>query len=206
VSQAVAVLGGSPYSYFRYETHLASWQGLTVFAEIAREFETVFGRRQAAVETYRCEDAAVVFVMLGSFATMAKDAVERLRQAGQAVGLARPRLLRPFPEQLLREFLVGKRGVAVVDQNLSMGKGGVLYAELASALYGQKDAPVLVSFIGGLGGRDITPEEFYEMAAVTRQAAEDGQAPPPRLLYTAEELREVRKLQAIAQTERQRLG
>jgi pyruvate ferredoxin oxidoreductase alpha subunit len=56
------------------------------------------------------------------------------------------------------------------------------------------------------GGRDITPEEFYEMAAVTRQAAESGQAPPPRLLYTAEELREVRKFQAIAHAERQRLG
>jgi pyruvate ferredoxin oxidoreductase alpha subunit len=82
----------------------------------------------------------------------------------------------------------------------------VLYAELASALYGQSQAPpVLVSFIGGLGGRDISPEEFYEMGAVTRQAAADGQAPPPRLLYTADELREVRKLQAIAQVERQRL-
>jgi pyruvate ferredoxin oxidoreductase alpha subunit len=63
-----------------------------------------------------------------------------------------------------------------------------------------------VSFIGGLGGRDITLEEFYEMAAVTRKAADDGIAPPPRLLYTEEELREVRKLQAIAQVERHRLG
>ncbi len=63
-----------------------------------------------------------------------------------------------------------------------------------------------VSFIGGLGGRDITPEEFYEMAAVTRQAAADGAAPPPRLLYTDDELREVRKLQAIAHAERHRLA
>jgi pyruvate ferredoxin oxidoreductase alpha subunit len=45
---------------------------------------------------------------------------------------------------------------------------------------------------GGLGGWDLAPEEFYEMAAITRQAAETGQAPPPRLLYTEEELREVR--------------
>jgi hypothetical protein len=28
----------------------------------------------------------------------------------------------------------------------------VFYAELASALYGQKDVPVLTSFIGNLGG------------------------------------------------------
>ena len=44
------------------------------------------------------------------------------------------------------------------------------------------------------------------MATVTRQAAQTGQAPPPRLLYTEAELREVRKLQAIAHVERQRLG
>jgi len=107
----------------------------------------------------------------------------------------------------MRRVLAGKRAVAVIDQNLSVGMGGVLYSELASALYGQSGAPaILVSFIGGLGGRDIAPEEFYEMASVTRQAAEAGRAPPPRLLYTEGELREVRKLQAIAQVEREALN
>ena len=72
--------------------------------------------------------------------------------------------------------------------------------------YLERHAPVLTSFIGGLGGRDISPEEFYEMANLTREAAETGQPPPPRLLYTEEELRDVRKLQAIAQAERIRLG
>lgn len=206
ISQAVAVLGGASYSYFRYETHLASLNGIPVYDEIAAEFEREFGRRYEAVEAYRADDADFVLVMLGSFATKARQAVDLLREAGWAVGLVRPRLLRPFPEQRLRQVLAGKKGVAVVDQNLSMGKGGVLYTELASALYGQPSPPVLVSFIGGLGGRDISPEEFFEMAAVTRQAAADGQAPPSRLLYTEEELREVRKLQAIAQVERHRLG
>ena len=206
ISQAVAVLGGTPYSYFRYETHLAALNGLTVHDEIAAEFAETFGRSYGTVEAYRSDDAELVFFMIGSFATKAKAAVDRLREAGWKIGLVRPRLLRPYPEARLRQLLAGKRGVAVIDQNLSMGKGGVLFAELASALYGQKEAPVLTSFIGGLGGRDISPEEFYEMAAVTRQAAQDGQAPPPRLLYTEEELREVRKLQAIAQVERQRLG
>jgi pyruvate ferredoxin oxidoreductase alpha subunit len=205
-SQAVAVLGGSPYSYFRYETHLAALSALTVYDEIAGEFSREFGRRHDAVEAYHTEDAEVVFVMLGSFATKAREAVDRLRQAGHKIGLVRPRLLRPFPEARLRELLLGKKGVAVIDQNISMGKGGVLCTELASALYGHQDAPVLTSFIGGLGGRDITLEEFYEMAAVTKEAAAEGIAPPPRLLFTEDELQEVRKLQAIARVERQRLG
>ncbi len=205
-SQAVAVLGGSPYSYFRYETHLAALNALPVYDDISQEFARQFGRRHDAVEAYHTEDAEFVFFMIGSFATKARDAVERLRQAGRRVGLVRPRLLRPFPEARLRELLVGKKGVAVIDQNISMGKGGVLYTELASALYGQKDAPVLTSFIGGLGGRDLTLEEFYEMVAVTQKAAAEGIAPPPRLLFTEDELREVRKLQAIARAERHSLG
>ena len=97
--------------------------------------------------------------------------------------------------------------MAVIDQNISMGMGGILHSELASVLYGRNDAPpVLASFIGGLGGRDISTEEFFEIAQVLRQAVESGQTPSPRLLYTETELREVRKLQAIAQVERSQLG
>jgi pyruvate ferredoxin oxidoreductase alpha subunit len=202
VSQAVAVLGGSPYSYFRYEAHLAALQALSAYGEIERDFAARFGRSHPAVEAYRCEDAEVVFCMIGSFATKARDAVDRLRERGERVGLVRPRLLRPFPGDALRSVLLGPRAVAVIDQNLSMGKGGVLHMELASALYGRPGAPILASFVGGLGGRDISAEEFFEMAAVARQAADAGVAPEPRLLYSSGELREVRKLQAIALAER----
>jgi pyruvate ferredoxin oxidoreductase alpha subunit len=205
-SQGVAVLGGSPYSYFRYEAHLAALNGIGVYQDVAVAFERTFGRRYDAVDAYRCNDAEIVFVMIGSFATKAKAAVDQLRDAGWPVGVARLRLLRPFPVDDLRAVLEGKRGVAVIDQNLSMGKGGVLHAEVASALYGHPGAPpILTSFIGGLGGRDISPEEFYEIAAETRRAAEEGRSPAPRLLYTADELREIRKLQAIAAFERNEL-
>jgi len=206
-SQAVAVIGGGAYSYFRYESHLAALEALAVYDAIADEFAQRFGRRHEAVEAHRCEDAEIVLVMMGSFASKARDAVDRLREAGRRVGLLRLRLLRPFPEARLRALLAGKRGVAVIDQNLSTGKGGVLHAEIASALYGERDAPpVLASFIGGLGGRDIPPEEFYEIEAVTRAAVGSGTTPRPRLLYTENELREVRKLQVIARAEREGLG
>jgi pyruvate ferredoxin oxidoreductase alpha subunit len=199
VSQGVVVLGGAYYSYFRYEQHLAAQRALQVYDEVAAEFAQQFGRRYDAVETYRSEDAEIVFFMIGSFSTKAKDAVDRLREAGQAVGLVRPRLLRPYPSEALRRALEGKKGVAVIDQNLSMGMGGVLHGELAGALYGQPGMPpVLASFIGGLGGRDIAAEEFYEMIGVTRKAYGEGITPPPRLLYTADELRQMRKLQAVA--------
>jgi pyruvate ferredoxin oxidoreductase alpha subunit len=207
ISQAVAVLGGGPYSYFRYEVHRAAQKALSVYGEVAEAFAAEFGRRHGLFEAYRTDDAEIVFFMMGSFATKAKAAVDRLRAAGQAVGLLRPRVLRPYPDEEIAALLAGKQGVAVVDQNLSMGRGGVLHTELASALYARPDAPkVLVSFIGGLGGRDISPEEFFEMVAVTRKAVEEGRAPEPRLLYTATELREMRKLQGIALAERHQIG
>ena len=206
VSQAVAVLGGSQYSYFRYEAHLAALNALAVYDEAAAAFAAQFGRHHPAVEAYRCEDADIVFFLAGALATKARDAVDRLREAGQKAGVLRPRLLRPYPAGALRRLLAGARAVVVLDQDLSMGQGGVLYAELAAALYGAERAPLLLSFIGGLGGRDVSAEEFYEMAAVARSAIDAGVAPEPRLLYTAGELREMRKLQAIALEERKRTG
>lgn len=204
VSQAVAVLGGAPYSYFRYETELAAQAAVDVYAEIADDFAGQFGRRYGALEAYFCDDAEIVFVMMGSFSTKAKEAVDRMREDGVPVGLLRLCMLRPFPAALLRDALTGKRAVAVIDQNLSIGKGGILHGEITSALYGYRTAPPIVtSFVGGLGGRNISIEEFFEIAAISRRAAETGEVPPPRLLYTETELREMRKLQAIAHVERQ---
>jgi pyruvate ferredoxin oxidoreductase alpha subunit len=198
ISQVVAVLGGSPYSYFRYQVHLAQREALGVFDEITAEFASTFGRSYSAVETYRAEDAEVVFFMIGAFVAKAKHAVDRMRERGIRVGVVRPRLLRPYPDAALRDALRGKRAVAVVDQNLSMGSGGVLHAELAGALIGHAQMPMLASFIGGLGGRDIAEDEFVAMAQTATTAAQTGCVPAPRLLYTASELRELRKLQAIA--------
>ena len=107
----------------------------------------------------------------------------------------------------LQQLLCGRKGVAVIDQNISMGMGGVLHSELASVLYGATGAPaILASFIGGLGGRDITTEEFFQIADELKTAVVQGKTPAPRLLYTETELREVRKLQAIARAEREELG
>lgn len=199
VSQGVAVLGGSQYSYFRYQAHLASINGLKVFPEICREYEELIGRRYDTLEKYYCEDAEIIIFMIGSFATKAKDAVNRMRRQNIRVGLVRPILLRPFPADDCIEVLRGKKGVAVVDQNISFGKGGILYSELASVLYDVADRPeALVSFVGGLGGRDISEAEFYRMVKVTEKAVETGKTPSPRLLYNEKEMAMMEKNQAIA--------
>ncbi len=201
LSQAMAVLGGGPYSYFRYEAHLALQQALSVYEEVAEEFASIFGRHYPMLDCYCMDDAEYVFVMVGSFSTKARDAVNSLRAAGWKTGLLRPRLFRPFPQTQIRALLQGRRAVAVIDQNISMGMGGVLHSEFAMALYGATGAPILASYIGGLGGRDISQQEFFAIADELRHAHDSGETPPPRMLYTDTELTEMRKLQAIAQAE-----
>jgi pyruvate ferredoxin oxidoreductase alpha subunit len=207
ISQAVAVLGGAPYSYFRYEMQRAAEAALPAWDEAAGGFARAFGRRYDAVATHRCEDAEVVLCLIGALATQAEGVVDQLRAEGRRVGLVRPRLLRPFPAEALRTALAGKRAVAVLDQDLSLGLGGVLHAELAAALYGAEGAPpVLASFVGGLGGRDVPGREIAAMFDAAARAADAGRAPAPRLLYTEAELREQRGLQRVALGERHELA
>jgi pyruvate ferredoxin oxidoreductase alpha subunit len=172
---------------------------------IAADFARRFGRHYGAVEAYRMDDAEYAFVMIGSFASKARDAVDRLRNQGWRIGLVRPRLVRPFPAARLRELLGPVKAAAVIDQNLSIGSGGILAGEIAAALYALPKRPLILSYVGGLGGRDIAPAELDAMAAEVKRAAACGIVPNPRLLFTGDELREVRKLQAVAAVERQEL-
>lgn len=197
MAQGVAVLGGAYYSYFKYQMHLASQNALGVYKEACREFEKEFGRKYDTIEEYRLDDAEYVLVMTNSFSTLGKAAVNRARDQGIKAGLLRPRLLRPFPEEDIRNALKGKKSVAVIDQNISVGKGGILYSEIASCLYNEKHRPFLMSFIGGLGGKNISPEEF---AFIFDQLArgEEAEVETPHLLYTQQEWEEMQKLKEIA--------
>ncbi len=204
LSTAVAVLGGETYSYFRYEIQLAAEKALEVYDEITDEFRQIFGRNHDQIDAYRTEGAEFLFIMIGSFATKAQDAVDQLRKNGWKIGVLKPRLLRPFPEKELIRLVRGVRGIAVVDQNISFGRGGVLYTEVTSSLYGQlEEYPVIASYIGGLGGRDIVAEEFYEMASEIKKASDEKRVLPKRMLFTASELENIRKLQMVAQVAQQ---
>ncbi len=129
------------------------------------EFEKVFGRRYQPVETYRTEDAEVAILIMGSLAETAMTAVDRMREKGKKVGVVRFRLWRPFP---YREFVKAVKGIkvlAVVDRALSPGAtGGPVGVEVKSALYQVPGRPRVVNFIAGLGGRDVTVEDFEEIA------------------------------------------
>lgn len=194
-----AVYGGSTYSYFRHQIHLASINALQVHEEAAVEFERLFGRRYGVVEGYRLEDAEDVLVMTNAFASKGKAAVDAAREEGRRVGLLRIRLIRPWPADAIRHALCGRRAVAVLDQNLSPGQGGILFQEIAACLYHEVQRPgALCSFIGGLGGKNISEGEFRAIFEQTAEAGIQGKGTGPVLLYTEAEHREMEQLQFLA--------
>jgi pyruvate ferredoxin oxidoreductase alpha subunit len=199
MAQGVAVLGGSAYSYFKYQLHLASLNAIKVYNEVANDFNGIFGRSYPAVEAFMMEDAEYVLVMSNSFAIKGKAAIKSFREKGLKIGLLRLRLIRPFPKSELKLLLNGKKAVAVIDQNLSPGSGGILFNDVSSALYHGNDRPgVLLSFVGGLGGKDISLTEFNYIIDEMKKSVETGVVPETQLLYTENDKRQIEKFQKIA--------
>lgn len=202
MAQGVAVLGGPVYSHFRYQHHLAACNALQGHATAAADFAELFGRTYDLVEGTCLDDAEDVLVMAGSFATKGKAAVRRLRAEGKRVGLLRLRVIRPWPAAALAAALAGRHGVAVLDQNLAPGLGGILFQEVAATLAVRPDRPVVLrSFIGGLGGKDISFSEFRHIFATLEHPLADDQAAGPVLLFTEADRRTVLPVLQTAQGE-----
>lgn len=139
--------------------HLRAMQkALDVLEEVDADFEKQFGRSYGgAIETYRCEDAEMVIVTIGSATGTARDAVDLARENGISVGLIKVRYLRPFPAQRIREALKGKKGYAVVDRSVCFGwNTGALYMEIKAAMSDQCEETCNLPVIAGLGGADIS--------------------------------------------------
>ena len=199
MAQGVAVLGGSAYSYFKYQLHLASLNAIEVYNEVASEFKGIFGRSYPAIEAFMMEDAEYVLIMSNSFTVKGKAAIKDLREKGIKIGLLRLRLIRPFPNSELRQLLSKKKAAAVIDQNISPGSGGILFKDVSAALYHETHRPeVLLSFIGGLGGKDISPVEFNYIIEMMKKSVDTGVVPETQILYTENDMRQMDKLLKVA--------
>ncbi|HXV62291.1 MAG TPA: pyruvate synthase [Vicinamibacteria bacterium] len=198
MAQGTAVLGGFAYSYFRYQLHLAQRRALEVHEQHARAFHEAFGRFYGLIELFEMDDADFVLVMSNAFATKGKAAVRRLRARGVKAGLLRLRVLRPFPGEVIARALSGRKAVGVIDQNLSPGIGGITFQEIAAALYGTREAPALLSIIGGLGGKNLSDPELESIFHDLERAAAGDPVPSPRLLYTEAEKERMEGLLHIA--------
>ena len=151
------------YFELRHQQGSAMQAALTVFEELAAEFFGCSGRRYHSVESYALDDADHAIVCLGSTGGTVKDVVDDLRAEGEAVGLLEIRSFRPLPRHELRAALELVRTVSVLDRADSPGGAPPLFADLAAALH--ETEIELRSYVYGLGGRDIHPEDIRAVFA-----------------------------------------
>ena len=151
------------YFELRHQQGAAMQAALAVFEAIAAEFYTLSGRRYHSVEPYALEGADHAIVCIGSTGGTVKDVVDELRGEGEAVGLLELRSFRPLPRHDLRTALDDVPTVSVLDRADSPGGAPPLFAELAAVLYGTDVE--LRSYVYGLGGRDIHPEDIRALYA-----------------------------------------
>jgi pyruvate ferredoxin oxidoreductase alpha subunit len=140
-----------------------------------KEFGQAFGRHYSPVESYKTEGAKVLLLTMGSFSETAMTVIDRLQNKGRKVGLVRLRLWRPFPFEEFRQSVKDAETLIVVDRALSFGgPGGPVCSEVRAALYGEAKKPKVISFVAGLGGRDITPSGFETIINKGIEIAQKG--------------------------------
>ncbi len=135
-----------------------------IAVRVDKDFKKDFGRGYGIVEPVMVENAEVVLVTAGSITSTARLAIKGLRERGHQIGLLKIRLFRPFPREAIQEALRGKRKIAVIDRNISLGSGGIFCQELRGALVHSPDHPLTFSYIAGIGGTDVTPEVIEKIA------------------------------------------
>jgi Pyruvate:ferredoxin oxidoreductase and related 2-oxoacid:ferredoxin oxidoreductases, alpha subunit len=142
--------GPDDYFKFRWDIERSMRDSVKVIRETEQDFADRFGRSYGMTEEYRCEDADVVVIAMGTLGKEAEVAIDLLRKEGIRAGSMRIRWLRPFPTLDL-----AGRDVVVIDRDYSFGFGGILAQSLKA-----KHRCEPYSVIAGLGGQEVTYDDI----------------------------------------------
>ena len=147
-----------------------------VIKKVGAEVGQMTGRTYGLIEKYRMDDAEEAIVIIGSSAGTAKEAVNELREQGKKVGLIKVRAFRPFPSEEIVDALKNVKAFAVMDKDDSFnGHCGPMFAEVAASMYAAGvSAPKGISYIYGLGGRDVRVESIQHVFAELAEIAATG--------------------------------
>ncbi len=150
------------YQEFRYALHEAVREAKEKVIEVDRDFERRFGRGYGLIENYRCDDAEVVVITMGSLSGTVKEVIDKRRERGDKVGMIKVRCYRPFPHREILGSLESAEGIAVMEKDISLGATGALYADVTTAIQNSDRRPLVMDFICGLGGRDVKLDHVEE--------------------------------------------
>lgn len=154
------------YMDLRYRLHEDLLAAIDTIAQADRKFHKLFGRSWGGLFwEYAMEDAEHVLVSMGSLASECTLAADDLRSRGLRTGVIAVRAYRPFPAAALCDALKRAKTVTVFEKDVSYGYAGALANDLRAALFDAALTPKVSSYVAGLGGRDVRPEQLAQAAA-----------------------------------------
>lgn len=170
--------------YFEHRLQLADAmrQSKQVILDVAKDFESKFGRGYGLYEKYKLDDAEVAIVVIGSAAGTAKVVVDELRAKGVKAGLLKIRVYRPFPHEEIAKDLANMKAIAVLDRSDSCnGSTAPVYSDISAAfqMHPSVKAPKMVNYVYGLGGREFTLEHVREIYARLEKIKNGGELGEP---------------------------
>ena len=153
--------GPDTNTFFKYKEHTGLLNVKGVVTEAESRFESIFGRHYSGLtESYKTDDADYILITLGSISGLVRETVDKLREQGEKVGLLRIRYMRPFPNEEIAESVKNAKSVAVLEKDISFGNEGTVYTNVNSALQKSGISIPTSDYIGGLGGKNISPQEI----------------------------------------------
>lgn len=164
----------------KYQQKVAMEAAKRIINQVDDTYGERFGRKYGGLlETYMLEDSNIAFLTMGSMTSTARTVIRKLRKNGKKVGLIKLRSFRPFPKEELKMLAENLEVIAVVDRNISLGFGGIVFPEMCATLYNMKKRPLMMDFVVGLGGRDVTERTLTQIADSAIEAAEKDRVEQP---------------------------
>ena len=162
--------GPDTNTFFKYKEHTGLLNVKKAVTEAESRFESIFGRHYSGLtENYRTDDADYILITLGSISGLVREIVDKLREQGEKVGLLRIRYMRPFPNEEIAEAVKNAKAVGVLEKDISFGNEGTVYTNVNSALQKAGISIPTSDYIGGLGGRNISPGEIENIFEELKQ-------------------------------------
>ncbi|MDQ1244886.1 MAG: pyruvate ferredoxin oxidoreductase alpha subunit [Campylobacterota bacterium] len=127
------------------------------------DFEKLSGRKYNIVEKYDMDDADVCVVCMGTSVETAREVAGEMRAKGIKAGVVGLRVIRPFPFFEIAEALKDIKAIAVLDRSSPNGAAGMLFNEVAGALFNTDTKALLSGYVYGLGGRDLTKKHLVDL-------------------------------------------
>ena len=162
--------GPDTNTFFKYKEHTGLLNVKEVVTEAESRFEGIFGRHYSGLtESYKTDDADYILITLGSISGLVREIVDKIREHGEKVGLLRIRYMRPFPNEEIAQAVKNAKSIAVLEKDISFGNEGTVYTNVNSALQKSGISIPTSNYIGGLGGKNISPQEIENIFEELKQ-------------------------------------